>query len=193
MKRIGIILISVVVAVAAAYVLQNTWLSGAGAGAGSTSSNLPDAPSVTIPTLEGKTVNLADYRGKVVLVNFWGTFCAPCRIEMPWFIEFQRKYGERGFTILGVAMDVEGAAIVRPWIEKERFDVNGEPAAVNYPILIGNDAIADRFGGLIGYPTTLVITRDGKIAKRFIGLVSHDKIVEEIEKQLAVPAPATTD
>jgi len=187
MKRIGIILLTAVIALAAAWLLQNTWLSGAG-GSGSPG-NLPDAPNVTFPTLEGKTVSLADYSGQVVLVNFWATWCGPCRIEMPWFIEFQQKYGDRGFTILGVAMD-DNPKVVGPWLENERFDVNGQPAAINYPILIGNDAIADRFGGIIGMPTTLVISRDGKIAKRFIGLVSHEQILAEIEKQLAAPVPA---
>lgn len=192
MKRTLIILITAVAVIGGAWVLQNTWLKGAGAG--SSSGNLPDAPDVTFTMLDGKTVSLADYRGQVVLVNFWATWCGPCRIEMPWFIEFQRKYAEQGFTILGVAMD-DNPAVVGPWLQNERFDVDGQPAALNYPILIGNDAIADRFGGIIGMPTTLVISRDGKIAKRFIGLVSHDKIVAEIEKQLAapVPAPATTD
>lgn len=190
MKRIGIILLSAVIAVAAAWLLQNTWLSGAGGG--STPGSLPDAPDVTFSTLDGKTLRLADYRGQVVLVNFWATWCGPCRIEMPWFIEFQRQYGEKGFTILGVAMD-DNPSVVGPWLEKERFEVDGQPATINYPIVIGNDDIANRFGGIIGMPTTLVISRDGKLAKRFIGLVSHEQIEAEIEKQLAVPAPATTD
>ncbi|HSH15324.1 MAG TPA: TlpA disulfide reductase family protein, partial [Verrucomicrobiae bacterium] len=146
--------------------------------------SLPPAPSVAIKDLQGNTVTLEQFRGKVVLVNFWATWCSPCQIEMPWFVGFQEKYGPRGFTVLGVAMDEEGKSVVEPFIEKERFDLDGQKVKINYPILVGNDTIADQFGGLIGLPTTLVISRDGKITKRFIGLVSHDKIVAEIESLL---------
>jgi hypothetical protein len=81
-------------------------------------------------------------------------------------------------------MDEEGAAVVRPWLEKERFEVNGVPTAINYKMVLGNDSIAEQFGGLLGLPTSLLITRDGKIAIRFIGLVSHERIVKEIEANL---------
>lgn len=142
---------------------------------------LPDAPDVTMKNLAGRDVRLHDLRGKVVLVNFWATWCAPCKIEIPWFIEFQDKYGPQGFTVLGVAMDDEGAQVVEPYFRDERFDVNGADRQINYPILLGNEEIDRQFGGLIGLPTTIVISRDGKIVKRFIGLVNHEYIVKEIE------------
>jgi len=142
---------------------------------------LPDAPDVIFKDPSGKEVRLQDFRGKVVLVNFWATWCAPCKIEIPWFIEFQDKYGPQGFTVLGVAMDDEGAEVVGPYFRDERFDVNGADRQMNYPILLGNDEIDRQFGGLIGLPTTVVISRDGKIVKRFIGLVNHEYIVKEIE------------
>ena len=107
------------------------------------------APDLTLKDLDGKDVSLAQYKGKVVLVNFWATWCEPCRVEIPWLIEMQQKYGAQGFTILGVAMDDEGHSIVAPWVQKERFDVNGDKSPMNYPIVIGNDAAADKFGGLI--------------------------------------------
>lgn len=187
-KKIRLIVLTAVLVVAAAYALQETWLKGAGAGL--ETRNLPDASDVAMPALDGGEVRLSQFRGQVVLLNFWATWCGPCRIEIPWFIEFQRKYASQGFTVLGLALD-ENSRVVGPWIEKERFEVDGEPTAVNYPILLGNDDIASHFGGYIGLPTTLVISRDGKIAKRFIGLVSHNLIQAEIEKQLAMPAPAT--
>ncbi|MEK7311746.1 MAG: hypothetical protein AAB382_07225, partial [Chloroflexota bacterium] len=84
----------------------------------------------------------------------------------------------------GLAMDEEGRQVVAPWIGKKRFDVNGTPLPVNYPILLGNDKVADQFGGLIGLPTSLLISRDGKIIKRFIGLVSHDTYIKAIEANL---------
>ncbi len=83
------------------------------------------APNLTLKDLGGKDLFLAQYKGKVVLVNFWATWCEPCQIEIPWLIEMQQKYAAKGFTVLGIAMDEEGASVVTPWVNKERFDVNG--------------------------------------------------------------------
>src|SRR4029077_18480817 len=99
-------------------------------------------------------------------------------------IEFQQKYESRGFTVLGVAMDDEGKSVVEPFVAKKQFDVDGHSLTMNYPIVLGNDDLAAKFGGLIGLPTSLVISRDGRLVKRFIGLVNHDTIVKEIEGQL---------
>jgi thiol-disulfide isomerase/thioredoxin len=150
------------------------------AGKAADKSKLPDEPEVSFKDLQGKDVPLASYKGKVVLVNFWATWCEPCRIEIPWMIEFQQKYGGRGFTVLGVAMDDEGKSAVEPFIEKQQFDVDGKQATMNYPILLGNDDIAQKFGGLIGIPTSVLISKDGKIVKRFIGLINHDTLEKEI-------------
>ncbi len=151
---------------------------------GSKSSVLLAAPVVSFKDLQGSDVTLAGYKGKVVVVNFWATWCEPCQVEIPWMIEMQQKYGARGFTILGVAMDDDGKAAVEPFVRKQRFDVNGQQTAMNYPIVLGNDDIAQKFGGLIGLPTTIVISRDGKIVKRFIGLANRDSLAKEIEGQL---------
>jgi cytochrome c biogenesis protein CcmG/thiol:disulfide interchange protein DsbE len=142
------------------------------------------APDVTLKDLDGKDLSLAQYKGKVVLVNFWATWCEPCRVEIPWLIEMQQKYAAQGFTVLGVAMDEEGARVVTPWVQKERFDVSGSKSQMNYPIVIGNDAAADKFGGLLGYPTSILVTRDGKIVKRITGIISYDEIAKSIESQL---------
>jgi thiol-disulfide isomerase/thioredoxin len=143
--------------------------------------SLSPAPEVTFKDLQDKNVTLASFKGRTVLVNFWATWCEPCRIEIPWMIEFQQKYGDKGFTVLGVAMDDEGKGAVEPFVQKQQFDVDGHPMTMNYPIVIGNDDIAQKFGGLIGLPTSVLISRDGKVVKRFIGLVNHDLIVKEIE------------
>ncbi|MGH9713424.1 MAG: TlpA family protein disulfide reductase [Candidatus Acidiferrales bacterium] len=145
---------------------------------------LPDAPDVTFKDLQGKDVKLADLKGKVVVVNFWATWCEPCQIEIPWMIGFQQKYADKGFTLLGVAMDDEGKSVVGPYVEKTQFDVDGTKMPMNYPIVIGNDDLSSKFGGLIGLPTTVVIGRDGKIHKRFLGLVSHDELEKEIKELL---------
>ena len=145
----------------------------------------PSEPDVTFPELQGGDLPLASLKGKVVLVNFWATWCEPCRIEIPWMIGFQQKYASQGFTILGVAMDDDGKKIVDPFVHNTQFDVDGTKMTMSYPIMIGNEDIAEKFGGLIGLPTSVLISRDGKVAKRFIGLVNHDQLQTEIEKQLA--------
>lgn len=137
-----------------------------------------------IQDLRGQPLDLEQYKGQVVLVNFWATWCQPCRIEIPWFIEFQERYGGQGFTVLGVALDDEGAAVVEPYVENERFAVNGVERAINYPILIGGPAVEKQFNGIWAMPTSVLIARDGTRVKRFIGLVNHDLLKEEIEKLL---------
>ncbi len=142
------------------------------------------APDVTFKDLDGKGVSLNQYRGKVVLVNFWATWCEPCQVEIPWLIEMQQKYSSKGFTILGVDVDDEGNNVVSAYTAKTRFNVNGEKLPMNYPILRGDDAVADKFGGLLGYPTSFLISRDGKIVKKVQGLVDYDEIKNAIEGQL---------
>jgi cytochrome c biogenesis protein CcmG/thiol:disulfide interchange protein DsbE len=142
------------------------------------------APEVTFKDLDGRDVSLSQYRGKVVLVNFWATWCEPCYIEIPWLIEMQQRYGTKGFTVLGVSMDEEGKSAVVPFLAKERFNVNGQKLPMNYPIVLGNDDIADKFGGLLGYPTSFLISRDGKEIKKIQGLISYEEITKAIESQL---------
>ena len=142
------------------------------------------APEVTFKDLDGKDVPLSQYKGKVVLVNFWATWCEPCQVEIPWLIEMQQKYSSKGFTILGVDVDDEGNNVVSAYTAKERFNVNGEKLPMNYPILRGNDAVADKFGGLLGFPTSFLISRDGRIVKKVQGLVDYDEIKTAVEGQL---------
>lgn len=143
-----------------------------------------DAPTIAMKDLNGKDVTLQDYKGKVVLVNFWATWCAPCKVEIPWMIEFQQKYGPQGFTILGVSMDEDGKKAIDPFLEKERFDVDGKQEAMSYPILLGSDAIADKFGGILGLPTSMLFNRDGKKVRTIVGLVNHDDISKAIQDLL---------
>ncbi len=139
------------------------------------------APDFTVKDLDDKDVSLSQFKGKVVLVNFWATWCEPCREEIPWLIQFQNKYSAKGFTILGIAVDEEGKKVVQPYVLKERFDVNGTPTPMNYPILIGNDGIGDKFGGLIGYPTSVLISRDGRIVRKITGIINERELSKTIE------------
>lgn len=118
----------------------------------------------------------ADLKGKVVLVNFWATWCDPCRAEIPSLIEFQKQNASKGFTFLGIAMDDDGARVVQPFVDRTEFDVNGQNLTMNYPIVIGSDSVADKFGGLWAFPTSILLTRDGKVAKRFIGALTQQDL-----------------
>jgi len=187
LKKSLLVIIAVVAVIAATYLADRATRQPH---KGLVNLRVPDAkdakpaPQLTLKDLDGKEVSLEQYRGKVVLVNFWATWCEPCQVEIPWLIEMQQKYSAQGFTILGIAMDEDGASIVTPWVQKERFDVNGTKSAMNYPIVIGNDAAADKFGGLLGYPTSVLISRDGKILKRITGIITPDEISKSVEMQL---------
>jgi cytochrome c biogenesis protein CcmG/thiol:disulfide interchange protein DsbE len=158
--------------------------SGDGGKSAASNGPHPDEPDVTFKNLQDQDVSLASLKGKVVIVNFWATWCEPCRVEIPWMIGFQQKYADKGLTILGVAMDDEGKSVVAPYVQTTQFGVNGHSMTMNYPIVLGNDDIAAKFGGLLGFPTTIVISRDGKVQKRFIGLADQDDLEKQIKALL---------
>ena len=134
--------------------------------------------------LDGKDLKLADLKGKVVLLDFWATWCEPCKIETPWLIDMQKKYGPKGFTVVGVAMDEGGQKIVQPYTQSTVFDMeDGSKQAINYPVVLGSDALSDKFG-VNGFPTGVLISRDGKLVKITSGLVSRDELVKDIESQM---------
>jgi thiol-disulfide isomerase/thioredoxin len=197
MKKTSFLVIAVALLVALTLVVQRTRRIAAAsrpsaskvspAAAPNTAAAEEVAPNFTVKDLSGTDVSLAQFKGKVVLLNFWATWCEPCRVDIPWLIEFQNKYGARGFTVLGMAMDEGGKKDVDPYVKDERFDVDGQKLAMNYPILIGNDDVGDSFGGLLGLPTSVLISRDGKKIKTFIGLVDHEKFVQAIEAELQKP------
>ncbi len=133
------------------------------------------APGFTLKDATGKTVQLADYKGKVVLLNFWATWCGPCKIEIPWFIDFEQRYKDRGFAVLGISMDEDGWEAVKPYLEAKK---------VNYRVVIGTDEVADLYGGVSSLPTSFVIDRQGKIASTHVGLVSKSVYQNDIEQLL---------
>jgi len=185
MKK-GLFIAAGVVALLAVMVWADHKFPAAGApgGAASAPAKPTDAPTITLKDLNDKDVSLQQYKGEVVLVNFWATWCEPCKVEIPWMIEFQQKYSPRGFTILGVSMDEEGKKAIQPFLDKERFDVSGQKVPMSYPILLGSDAIAEKFGGVLGLPTSMLFSRDGKKVRTIVGLVNHDDISKAIESLL---------
>ncbi|MGD1210668.1 MAG: redoxin family protein [Candidatus Acidiferrales bacterium] len=180
-KSIGLLLFAFLAFTAAG-------VSGCKGGGTSASSSAPhalaDEPNVTFRDLQGNNVPLASLKGKVVLVNFWATWCEPCRGEIPILINLQKEYSGKGFTLLGAAMDEEGAKVVQPYVQSTQFNVGGQPQTMNYPIVLGTDAITDKFGGLLGMPTSFLISRDGKIVKKYMGGINETQIKKDVESQL---------
>jgi peroxiredoxin len=142
------------------------------------------APDFALKDADGKTVHLSDYKGKVVLLDFWATWCGPCKIEIPWFMDFERQHKHEGFSVLGVSMDEDGWQAVKPFIND---------LGINYRIVMGNDSIADQYGGVEALPTTFLIDRQGKIAAVHVGLTSKSEIEHGIEQLLQAPKHAAGD
>jgi cytochrome c-type biogenesis protein len=150
-----------------------------------TRANLSPEPDVTFQDLAGKDVPLAGYKGRVVLLNFWGTWCEPCQHEIPMLIDLQNKYSSKGFTLVGAATNDENATVDK-FIHTSEFNVGGQELKMNYPIVMNSDDNVTKFGGILGMPTTYLITRDGKIYKRYIGSLESNEaqLEKDIESQL---------
>ena len=133
------------------------------------------APEFALKDANGATVTLAGYRGQVVLLNFWATWCVPCRAEMPWFQEFERSYKDRGFAVLGASMDEEGWGVVKPFVDEHK---------INYRMTIATAQMSELYGGIASLPTTFMIDREGRIAAIHTGLVSKSTYVKKIEELL---------
>jgi thiol-disulfide isomerase/thioredoxin len=133
------------------------------------------APDFELQSLEGKSVKLSDFHGKAVLLNFWATYCGPCKIEMPWFVQMQNEYGPQGLQIVGVAMDDASAEDIAKF---------AKDMGVNYPILLGKESVGVSYGGVDVLPTTFFIDRNGKVTAREFGLQSRSVFVDNIKKAL---------
>jgi len=196
MKKGSWVLVAVALIAALALVVQRTQRSAAGAPhrqnaapvAKLSTEGMKPVPDLVLKDLNDKQVSLRDYAGKVVLVNFWATWCDPCRTEIPWLIELRNKYNAKGFEVLGVAMDDEGKKVVQPFVDKEKFDVGGQKLGMSYPILVGDSDEADKFlggiGGIVGLPTSVLVSRDGKRVKNTIGPVDPEQLERDIQSLL---------
>lgn len=169
MRKVIVIILAVVL-VAAFYELGHR-RSGSAKPASSQGNS---APEFSLAGLDGKPLSLADYRGKVVLLDFWATWCVPCRTEIPHFVEFQNKYREQGLQVIGISMD-DGPKPVQEFYQQYKM---------NYPVALGTDKVAESYGGVLGLPVAFLIGRDGRIAAKYVGEAQMPVIEQNIQTLL---------
>jgi peroxiredoxin len=156
------------------------WASSADAFAPETSACPANAKpanlNFTMKDVQGKEVTLASLKGKVIVLDFWATWCGPCKIEIPWFIDFQNKYGKSGLQVVGVSVD-DTIDKLKPYVADMKM---------NYPVLqgLGHDDVQDAYGPIWGIPVTVVISRDGKICAKHTGMSSKDSFERQIKSLL---------
>jgi peroxiredoxin len=169
---------NIIIGIAAAALIVGVYLlnrhHGASPGLRVTSAEHPFAPEFSLPDMTGQQLRLSDDRGKVVLLDFWATWCDPCREEIPRFVELQDKLGDQGFRIIGISMD-DGPEPVRDFYQQFKM---------NYPVVMGNAKIGELYGGVLGLPIAFVIGRDGRIYAKHIGATDTSLLEREIEAQL---------
>ncbi|HEX4749374.1 MAG TPA: TlpA disulfide reductase family protein [Bryobacteraceae bacterium] len=143
--------------------------------------NRRPAPDFTLKDASGQATKLSDLKGKVVLLNFWATWCGPCALEIPWFEQFEQQYRSKGLEIVGVSMDEEGWGVVRPYIAEHK---------INYRVLLGNDSVGELYGGVDSLPTTFIIDREGRFAfPPHVGLAEKNEYLSEIQTLLGNSGP----
>jgi len=125
------------------------------------------APNFSLKTADGKTVELKKLQGKVVVVNFWATWCGPCKAEIPGFLEVYQQYKSKGLEIVGVSLDQSGWDVVKPFVEK---------AKITYPVVVGDGKLANAYDGIEAIPTTFIVDKKGNITKKHVGYMSKDDL-----------------
>lgn len=139
------------------------------------------APEIRVATLAGERIGPEDLAGRVVVLNFWATWCGPCRVEMPWLQKLHERYAEQGLVVLGLATDAAGRAPVERFLAER---------GITYPVAMADDAIVRDFGGIRGIPTTFIIDRAGVIRHRVVGIFAQPAMDAAVRRLLAEPAPA---
>jgi len=176
-KRNTVLFVLGIVAVAALlFVGRHIIHNGSNPAQAISKTNGSPAPDFELTSLDGKQVKLSDFRGQAVLLNFWATWCSPCKIEMPWFVDLQKQYGPQGLAVVGVAMDDAS---------KDDIAKFAKDMGVNYPILLGKEAVGEAYGGVQFLPTTFYIDRKGRVVERVFGLTGKSEIEDNVKKALA--------
>jgi peroxiredoxin len=132
-------------------------------------------PEWSLKDADGKMVHSTDFKGKVVILDFWATWCGPCRAEIPNFIVLQRQYEKQGLVVVGLSVDEDGAHVVKPFAQR---------LGMNYPVVLADKKTQDAFGGIEAVPTTFIIDRKGRIAKEHMGFADKDEFENEIKPLL---------
>ncbi|MBI4327108.1 MAG: TlpA family protein disulfide reductase [Chloroflexi bacterium] len=140
-----------------------------------TSASSTPSPAWELKGVDGKPLKSSDFAGKVVILDFWATWCGPCRMEIPSFIELQNQYADKGLVVIGVSLDQDGATAVKPFMEK---------MGINYPIMLGDETIVSAFGGIEGIPTTFINDREGRIVRKHEGFASKAEFEADIKPLL---------
>lgn len=133
------------------------------------------APEFSLKKGDGSTLTLSGLKGKVVVVNFWTTWCPPCRREIPDFIETYKNYNEKGVEIVGVSLDHQGWDVVTPFVKNN---------SINYPIVLGNVDTAKEYGDVRSIPTSFIVDKEGKIVEKFVGMLTKEQLEEILNKYL---------
>ncbi len=143
------------------------------------------APNFTLTDLQGRKVSLSDYKGKAVLINFWATWCGPCKVEIPWFTKLHDQYASKGFEILGISND-DLDKDDKPKLLEEKAAISKftEDMHMNYPVLLDADSITQPYGGVDSLPTSFFVNRQGVVVAQTVGLVSRDEVEANIQKAL---------
>ena len=171
MRKVVLLLVVIAVAVGL-YELAHRQSARNGGPAGAVGSA---APAFSLTDIDGKPLTLASYKGKVVLLDFWATWCVPCQAEIPHFVEFQNNYAAKGFQVIGISMD-DGPDPVHPFYQQYKM---------NYPVAMGSTQLAESYGGILGLPVTFLIDRDGRIAAKYRGQTDAGIIQQKLEDLLA--------
>jgi thiol-disulfide isomerase/thioredoxin len=179
----GKVLVGAVLAVALVaglYLVNQYWIRPALRTQAMNNGDHPLAPALSLTDITGKKLDLADYKGKVVVLDFWATWCGPCRIEIPGLIELQNKYANQGFSVIGISLDDESDPVVQFY----------KDLRMNYPVAVGNQRLAELYGGVLGLPTTFVIGRDGRIYAKHMGATDASVMEGEVQQLLAMSPTA---
>ncbi len=155
---------------------------------GDDSSNIADMdqpmPHVVLPAVDQDWVDMDSFKGKVVLISFWTTWCPGCRDEMPDLIKLQQKFGSKGFTVVAVSVDDQGEESVKTFVETEHFPVDGSPTAINFPVLLGDEETAGKLGFEGGLPASVLVTRDAQEVKIIRGPFKLEEVSKAIKHLL---------
>jgi peroxiredoxin len=143
------------------------------------------APAFTLKDTNGNKVSLSDYKGKAVVVDFWATWCAPCKVEIPWLEKLRDQYADQGLVVLGISEDDldldDQKALLK---EKKEIADSATKLGINYPVLIDDKKVSEPYGGVDALPTTFFVDRNGKVVAATVGLVDRDEIEANIKKAL---------